>query len=87
MVKDIVSAHFGNCMGLENFDKVRGSSTDNTKKGIAFNILEVLLTLYFRFHFFSFVKYKIQAFKEIAKNKSKISHQMVAMKKSTSFTF
>ena len=51
--KHIVNALMENCMVLENFAKVRRSSPDNIKTDITFNLLEDLLTLYFRVHTFS----------------------------------
>ena len=44
-----------NYMALKRFAKVRRSSPDNIKKKIAFNLLEVLLTLHIRVRTFSFV--------------------------------
>ena len=51
--KHIVNALMENCMVLEHFAKVRRSSPDNIKTDITFNLLEDLLTLYFRVHTFS----------------------------------
>ena len=58
--KHIVNALMENCMVLENFAKVRRSSPDNIKTDIAFNLLEDLLTLYFRVHTFSSIWSKNQ---------------------------
>ena len=60
MSQDIVNALMENCMVLESFAKVRRSSSGNIKKEIAFNLLEDLLTRYFRVRTIYFVKDNVQ---------------------------
>ena len=83
--KDIVNALMESCVVLESFAKVRRISPDNIKKGIAFNLLEDLLTLCIRVRTFAYVKDKVQALK-IRNSKTKSRSLRIGMKQSTSFT-
>lgn len=61
-----------NCTGLESFAKLRQSFHDNTTKGIAFTLLEDLMSIVPTYFLLLKIKFRISK-SEIA-NQMKISH-------------
>ena len=81
--EEIVSKLLKEPVVLQNFSRIRLSSSDEIKKEIAMNLLEDLLTLYVRVRTFSAVRDKQQAFK-IQKSKTRARSLRTSLKKQAS---
>jgi len=81
--KAIVSALMKDTWVLLSFSQIRRSSPDTIKKEVVLNLIEDLLTLYFRVRTFSYVKDKQQLYK-IQKSKTRTNSLRTTIKKQSS---